>query len=121
MITLLVALGGGAGATTRFLADTWVAGALRARLPAGTLIVNVTGSFLLGLLTGWVIAGGGSDDLKAVLGTGFLGGYTTFSTASVEAVRLVRGGRGVGAAVHALSMVVLGIACAALGLWLGGA
>ncbi len=121
MITLLIALGGGAGAVTRFLADTWIAGTLRARLPAGTLIVNVTGSFLLGLLTGWFVARGGNADVKAILGTGFLGGYTTFSTASVEAVRLVRGGRGVGAAVHAVSMLLLGIASAALGLWLAGA
>lgn len=118
MIPLLVALGGGAGAVTRFLADTWLATRLRARLPAGTIIVNITGSLLLGLVVGWVVNQGGSTEVKAVVGTGFLGGYTTFSTASVEAVRLARGGRGVGALVHAVAMLVLSLVAATIGLWL---
>ena len=118
MIPLYVALAGGLGAVTRFLADTVVAARVRARLPTGTVVVNVSGSLLLGLLTGWALRHGGAGDVRSVLGTGFLGGYTTFSTASVEAVRLARGGRGVGALVHAVAMVVLSLVAAGLGLWL---
>lgn len=120
MITLLIALAGGVGAAARFLVDSWVATRLRASLPTGTVVVNVTGSLLLGLLTGWAIRHGGGGDVKAVLGTGLLGGYTTFSTASVEAVRLARGGRGAGALLHAAIMIVLSLAAATLGLWLAG-
>ena len=119
MTTVLIALGGALGAAVRFVVDSWVATRLRATLPTGTLVVNVTGSFLLGLLTGWAVAHGGGGDVKAVLGTGVLGGYTTFSTASVEAVRLSRGGRGVGALVHATLMILLSLVAALAGLWLG--
>ena len=121
MITLLVALAGGLGAATRFLVDSWVATRLRSSLPAGTVVVNVSGSLVLGMLVGWAMRhGGAAEEVKAVLGTGFLGGYTTFSTASVEAARLVRGGRPTGALLHALLMVGLSLAAAGLGLWLSG-
>lgn len=120
MTVLLVALAGGLGAATRFLVDSWVARRLRATLPTGTVVVNVTGSLALGMLTGWALRHGGGGEVSSVVGTGFLGGYTTFSTASVEAVRLARGGR-VGAAMyHALLMIVLSLAAATLGLVLTG-
>lgn len=120
MILLLVAVFGGLGAISRFTLESFITSRWQAPIPVGTVIINVTGSLLLGLLTGWAL----SDDRGAVLaivGTGFLGGYTTFSTASVEAVRLARSGRGAAAAAHALGMVVLGFAAAALGLWITGA
>jgi len=114
---VLVALAGGLGAVTRFLVDARVARANRSGLPLGTVVVNVTGSFLLGLLTGWLVTGP-AGPTGAILGTGFLGGYTTFSTAAVEAARLVRAGRGWGALGHAGGMLVAGLAAAALGMWL---
>jgi CrcB protein len=117
---LLIALAGGLGAATRFLVDSWVATRLRATMPTGTVVVNVTGSLVLGMLTGWAMRHSGGGDVAAVLGTGFLGGYTTFSTASVEAVRLARGGRAGTALFHALLMVLLSLAAASLGLWLAG-
>ncbi|MDQ7992754.1 MAG: CrcB family protein [Propionicimonas sp.] len=117
MTPLLVALAGGLGAAARFTVDGWVARANRTGLPLGTVVINVTGSFLLGLLTGWLLTGA-AGDVGAVLGTGFLGGYTTFSTASVEAARLLRAGRGWAALVHAGGMLVAGLAAAALGVWL---
>jgi fluoride exporter len=120
MTLLLVALAGGLGAATRFLVDGWVAARLRSSVPTGTVVVNVTGSLALGLLTGWALRHGGGGQLATVVGTGFLGGYTTFSTASVEAVRLARGGRAVAAFAHALGMVVLSLAAALAGLWLTG-
>lgn len=115
MIPVLIALAGGLGATCRFLLDTLIS-RLRAPLPLGTLVINITGSFLLGLVTGWLLATGSA--WAAVVGTGFLGGYTTFSTASVEGVRLWRAGRGWSLLLHAGGMVLVSVAAAGLGLWL---
>lgn len=87
MTTLLVALGGGLGAVLRYLVD----GALRARLTFwATALINVSGSFVLGLLAGTVAGGGLGGTALAVLGTGVCGGYTTFSTATVETLTLLR-------------------------------
>lgn len=120
MIILLVGLGGGLGAMTRFALDTWITTRFPDSISVGTRIVNITGSLFLGLLTGWALGHGGSSDALAVLGTGFLGGYTTFSTASVEAVRLARSGRGLRTLFNAVQMLVLALGAAALGLWLTG-
>lgn len=121
MITVLVALAGGVGAALRFVVDGLVA-RRRPPLPLGTVLINVSGSFLLGLLTGLALDHSGLDGLKLVLGTGLLGGYTTFSTASVEAVTigLSDGPRStVLAVLHAGGMLVVSLAAAMLGLWLG--
>ncbi|MDO5736026.1 MAG: CrcB family protein [Propionibacteriaceae bacterium] len=119
MIPLLVGLAGGLGAIARFSLDSWVSSHWDSPLPLGTVVVNVSGSLLLGVLTGWALQSDASAVL-AILGTGFLGGYTTFSTASVEAARLARSGRGLGAVVHASTMLLLGLGAALLGLWLTG-
>lgn len=120
MSALLVALAGGLGAVVRFLVDAAVTRQVRtSALPLGTLVVNTTGSLLLGLLTGWWAAHGGDPALRAILGTGFLGGYTTFSTASVEAARLARGDGAWPALLHATGMLVAGVLAAAAGFWLG--
>ena len=119
MIPVLVALAGGLGAMARFSLDSWISTRWRAPLPMGTVVINATGSLLLGLLTGWALSTADSEVL-AILGTGFLGGYTTFSTASVEAARLARGDRGGAALLHALMMVVLSLSAAFFGLWLTG-
>ncbi len=120
MIGLLMALAGGFGAVTRFLVDGLVNSlSRRATIPMGTMVINVSGSFLLGLVTGWWTAHTGGPGLRRVLGTGFLGGYTTFSMASVEAARLAMSGRGWAAVAQAAGMMVLGVGAAALGMWLG--
>lgn len=121
MTPWLLALAGGVGAALRFAVDGAVNRRVHTGAPAGTWVVNVLGSFLLGALTGWATARGGAGDALAVLGTGLLGGFTTFSTASVESVRLLRAGRQGAAAVHALGMLVAGCTAAALGIWLGSA
>lgn len=120
MTPLLIALAGGLGAAARFVADGVVARHNPFPFPLGTVVINVTGSLLLGLLTGAVIAhSGGPNGVQLILGTGFLGGYTTFSTASVEAVRLAAGARALTLSfAHAAGMLVLGLGAAALGLWL---
>ncbi len=119
---ILIALGGGLGALVRFVVDRWINA--RARdwiprwgLPLGTGVINVTGSFLLGLVTGWLMLRTGDPSWKLVLGAGFLGGYTTFSTASVETARLILNGRSSASAVQAIVILVAGVAAAALGLW----
>lgn len=121
MIGLLIAVAGGLGAVCRFLLDTWIGHRSKGSpVPLGTLVINVTGAFLLGLLTGWWMVHTGDPGWKPVLGTGFLGGYTTFSTASVEAARLTRAGRGWTVLAHAGGMLLLSVAAAGLGLWLAG-
>lgn len=120
---ILIALGGGLGAVARFLLDRWVNARARALVPRigvplGTILINVTGSLLLGLVTGWWMFHTGDANWKLALGTGVLGGYTTFSTASVEAARLILGGREGAAVVHAGGMLLAGVAAAGLGLWL---
>ena len=90
MIVLLLALAGSAGAVVRFLVDGVVRGRTAGSFPWATLAINVTGSLALGLV--WGVVADGST-WRLVLGTGFCGGYTTFSTASFETVRLVQQGR----------------------------
>jgi len=112
----LVWLAGGLGAGTRFLLDGWLSHWVRG---SGTFVINVTGAFVLGLLAGWQPAHDGSPLVLLVLGTGFLGGYTTFSAAMLESARIARGGRWVVSIAHAAAMLAMAVAAAALGLWLG--
>jgi CrcB protein len=115
-VALGVALAGGAGAVARLLVDG-VVSARAARFPFGTLVVNLGGAFALGLLVG--LSPGG--DARHVLGTGLLGGYTTFSTWMFESHRLAEDGRGAAAVANLAGSLVAGIAVAALGRALGGA
>jgi CrcB protein len=118
---LLLGLAGGLGAGARFVVDGLVRARIRTALPVGTITINVTGSFLLGLLAGAVIAHAAPPELQAIAGTGFLGGYTTFSTASFETVRLIQSGRtglallnGIGTAAVAVAAAAAGLAIASL-------
>ncbi|GAA1493835.1 fluoride efflux transporter FluC [Curtobacterium herbarum] len=117
VVFLGVAAAGGLGAALRFVLDGAVNRGREFRIPVGTLTINVTGSFLLGVVTG--AAGHLGVVPVAVLGTGLLGGYTTFSTASFETVRLARSGRTTAAAVNGLGMLVVSVAAAAAGVALG--
>jgi CrcB protein len=116
MTALLIALAGALGAVARFVVD----GAVRRRgldeFPWATLLINVTGSLLLGVVTGLVLFRGRPDDLRLVLGTGFCGGYTTFSTATFETVRLAQRGARLGAVGYTIGTVVLTVGAGALGL-----
>jgi CrcB protein len=116
MTVFLVALLGGLGAAARFLFDTLVARWNPWSVPLGTVVVNLTASVALGLLTGWSLSHTSAGDTAVLLGTGFLGGYSTFSTASVEGARLIRTGRPWAAAVHAGGMALVSLSGALLGL-----
>ncbi len=117
---LALALAGGLGAGTRFLLDGMIGSRVRTSFPLGTVLINITGSFLLGIVSGLAVSGAVPQSVVLVAGTGFLGGYTTFSTASVETVRLVRSGRTVLALVSGLGTLACALGAAALGFWLTG-
>ncbi|MET3767972.1 CrcB protein [Marisediminicola sp. UYEF4] len=118
LLFLLTAAAGGVGAALRFVLD----GVIRSRvstLPIGTLVINVSGSFVLGLVTALALGRVVPPEALTVLGVGLMGGFTTFSTASFETVRLV-GDRRYGAALAVgVGMIVASVLAAALGLWLG--
>ena len=112
-----VGVAGGCGAIAR-----WGVTLLAERLagpgfPWGTITVNILGSFLLGFLIESAARGAWSQDTKLVLGTGFLGAFTTFSTFSVETVRLYEAGKYWVAAGNALGNLTLAIGGAAMGIW----
>lgn len=120
MTLVLVAVAGGLGAAARFGLDTLVARRNRWSTPLGTLLVNVTACLLLGLLTGRGLVHPGHGGVAAVLKVGFLGGYSTFSTASVEGARLLLAGRGAVALGHALGMLLACLAAAVVGIAISG-
>lgn len=116
-LAALVGLAGGAGAVARVTLD----GALSARwgpTPRATLLINVLGSLLLGLVTGLVVFRGAPDVLRVAVGTGLCGGFTTFSTVSVVSVRLAQQGRTAAALRNAFGTLVATVLAAALGLGL---
>jgi CrcB protein len=110
---------GAVGATSRYLLDAYVGARFPSTLPWGTFMVNMSGSFLLGLLTGLVTFAGGPGALKVILGTGFCGAYTTFSTFSFETVRLIEERELYEAAANVLGSLAVGIISAGAGLALG--
>ncbi|KJQ53248.1 fluoride efflux transporter FluC [Microbacterium sp. SA39] len=113
LLFLAAALAGGLGAVLRYVVDLGMARLVGRRFPWGILVVNVTGSFALGVLTTAL------PDAAFVLGAGLLGGYTTFSTAMLDTVTLWRDGERPASALHAIGMLLLGLAAAGLGLALG--
>jgi len=115
LVFLLAAACGGLGAATRYLVDLGIARLTGTRFPWGVMVINITGSFALGLVIG------GLPGAAFVLGTGFLGGYTTFSTAMIDTVALWRDGERPASALYAGGMLLAGLAAATLGLALGHA
>ena len=89
---LAVAVGGFIGAPSRYLLDRAISGRVESDLPWGTFVINITGPLLLGVLVGLSATGHVPDVVKALLGTGFCGAYTTFSTFSFETVRMLEEG-----------------------------
>ena len=88
---LLIAVAGAFGASLRYIVESAVSTRFDA-FPAGTLVVNLTGSFVLGLLTGLALYHGVGGAPREVLGTGFVGAYTTFSAFSLETAALIEDG-----------------------------
>jgi fluoride exporter len=112
---LLICVAGGIGAALRLILDGLIRTRIRSTYPVGTTVINVTGSFLLGLLTGLATSHLVTHQWQLLVGTGLLGGYTTFSTASFETVRLIEDRRYIAAAFNAFGMLVACVAGSALG------
>ena len=115
LLVLGVALLGGLGALARFVVDRAVSGRSRSGLPLGTMVVNLTGAFALGLLGG----AGVHDPLPLLAGTATIGSYTTFSTWMFETHRLAEDGRGRLVALNLGAGLAAGLAVAAAGWALG--
>ncbi len=116
---IAVAFAGGIGAGLRFLVDRAVMRRRHPdRFPLGILIVNVTGSFALGMLVGSGTALMPAT-LAMVVGTGLLGGYTTFSTVSVETVLLAERGKRTPAVANVIGTLALALLAATLGVATG--
>ncbi|CAN5632144.1 fluoride efflux transporter CrcB [soil metagenome] len=116
---LLVAAGSGLGGAARYMLGTAVARHLGAGFPWGTFVVNLSGCFLIGLLFGALGSGPmlqHAPPLEQAAAFGFLGGYTTFSTYSIEAVSLYREGALVAAAVYVFGTFLACIAALLLGV-----
>ncbi|MFJ8443518.1 fluoride efflux transporter CrcB [Kitasatospora griseola] len=112
---LLVIVGAAVGAPLRYLTDRAVQARHDTVFPWGTFAVNVSGSLVLGLLTGAVAAGAASSQLQLLLGTGFCGALTTYSTFSWETLRLAENGARFYAVVNAAGSVVAGLGSAFTG------
>lgn len=110
----------GIGAPSRYLIDGWVQERTEGIFPWGTWVVNVSGAFVLGLLTGLGLYHGLGKIPKIILGTGFIGSYTTFSTFTFETVRLVQEGDVADAALNVMVSLVAAAAAAAAGMALAG-
>jgi CrcB protein len=111
-----IAAAGGLGAACRYVVDGVVQDRVDGAFPWGTWLINVSGSLALGFLAGLGLYHGLGDTPRAVVGTGFLGGYTTFSTLMFESVRLFEDGSRYESFVNVLGTLAAGLAAAAAGL-----
>lgn len=110
---VMMAVAGGLGAALRFLVGVWLQG--KGDYPWGTLAVNLSGSLLLGFLVGL----GAGSPWMSVLTTGFCGGYTTFSAASLETLELLRKNRPGLAAASGILQLMVALGAAAVGVAAG--
>lgn len=113
---LLIFLGGGIGSVCRHLVGVAVQRWTSSTLPLGTATVNLAGCLLIGLLSTLIAdRWGGSEQARLALLVGFLGGFTTFSTFSIESLNLIRENRPIAAAAYVGGSVFVGI----LAVWIG--
>jgi CrcB protein len=118
---LLVALAGAVGAAARFCLDGWILERVGGEFPWGTFVINVSGSLLLGFVSGLVLYHGLPETPRLLVGVGFCGAYTTFSTFGYDAIRLAEGDAGLPAGAYALGSMVAGIFAAASGIAIAAA
>ena len=112
---LLVAFGGAVGSVLRYLVSKWLQEASSAAFPVGTLVVNVVGCSLIGLIYGASDHWGISGDMRLLLTVGFCGGFTTFSTFMNESLSLMRADNLLSLALYASLSVGLGLVV----VWVG--
>ena len=117
--TLAICLAGGIGAALRLVLDGLIRDRVASTFPVGTTVINLSGSLLLGLLTGLASQHLVPHGWQLIAGIGLLGGYTTFSTASFETVRLTEDRRYTAAALNGIGTLIIGTGAAAVGLIAG--
>lgn len=116
---LLVGVGGFAGSVARFLSQQFIARHYPSSFPWGTLLVNITGCFIIGLV--YALSEKGtliSPEMRLLLATGFCGGFTTFSTFAFENITLMRDGELLYTFLYIAASVIIGFAAAFLGVFL---
>jgi CrcB protein len=116
MLIAVLVIGGALGAPARYFVDGWVEPRVDSVFPWGTFVINVTGSFVLGIITGLALYHGLGDVPRAAIATGFCGAYTTFSTFSYETLALIESGEHTRAIGNALGSIAVGLVAAGLGL-----
>lgn len=116
LLALAVAGAAGLGAVARYLLDQFVGHRVAGDFPYGTLVINISGSFLLGLMLGLAAHHGLTNAPTTILGAGFAGGYTTLSTWAFETLALVEQRQYRQATVNVVASTGLGLAAAAAGL-----
>lgn len=119
-ITTIIAasLAAGIGAVCRYKLDSFVASRSNKSIPVGTITVNVFACCLVGLTIPLCASGAMSPITSKIVSTGFLGGFSTFSTATIEGVRLLEEGRNKDAFKHTIGMLVLSLMSCSLGFML---
>jgi CrcB protein len=120
-LALGVAIAGAIGAPARYALERFVRNRRPADWPWGTFVVNVSGSLALGIVVGLVLAQGVGGDVRTIVGTGFLGAYTTFSAYAYETVRVGTVPRRGLAVAYAFGTVFASVLAAAIGLAVTGA
>lgn len=115
MLLLYIAVGSAAGGVTRYLLGGAIQRAMGLGFPAGTLVINLTGSLLLGLILRHALTSGLTPELRGLLAIGFCGGYTTFSTFSYETMDLLQQGDWLRAGTYVILSVVGALAATAAG------
>ena len=116
MLIAMIALGGAFGAVARYGLSGWVQGMTATTFPSGTLVVNVLGSFLLGLSLPLFESLAWSAESRTMVTMGFLGAFTTYSTFSYEAVVLLEGGEWARGGIYLGGSLLLGLASVVAGM-----
>jgi CrcB protein len=119
MIVLLVALGGAVGSVMRYLLGRAVQGALHLEFPVGTLVVNITGCLLIGVFARVFLHSQTELPLRATLMIGFCGGFTTFSSFTLETLGLMQGGEWMKATAYVALSCVVCLAATVVGFAIG--
>lgn len=117
---MLVALGGALGSVTRYLVGGWIADRLGVSFPYGTLVINLTASFIIGFFVAFAQERAGlSPYWRLFIAVGFVGGYSTFSTFEYESIRLLQDGEMLFGAIYLVGSVAAGAIAAITGITLG--
>jgi fluoride exporter len=116
---LLIALGGGLGSVMRYLVGGWVANRLGVAFPYGTLLINITASFIIGFFLAFAQERALNPNWRLFVAVGFVGGYSTFSTFEFESVRLLQDGEMLFGAIYLVGSVAAGAIAAITGITLG--